>query len=321
MMREGDIIALFAPLAAEETGAFGLRDDAACLHPPADQQLVITTDSVIEGVHVLAGATPQQCAAKLLRRNLSDLAAMGATPWRYTLNLHAPRELDDDWFVQFAQALQREQAQFAITLAGGDTTRGGERVHLTLTALGLVAGAPLTRSGARAGDTLYASGTIGDAALGLAMLQADAVALGPWVERYHYPRPRIALGKALHGIATAALDCSDGLLKDVARLCAASGMGVELQRDAVPLSTDSAALIANAPGTEARDAIWQMILGGGDDYELLFTAPPSAAGDLQNIARFLQLPLTPIGTVSAQAGCYYRSESGLHAFGHEGWEH
>lgn len=316
-MRERDIIAQLAPLAADDAGSFGLRDDAACLAPPTSQQLVITTDSVIEGTHVLATATPGHYAQKLVRRNLSDLAAMGATPWRYLLNLHLPRDVDGEWVRAFTETLQHEQEQFGMVLIGGDTTRGGERIHLTLTALGCIEGAPLTRHGAQLGDVLYVSGTVGDAALGLAMLQADASARGPWVERYHRPLPRLALGKALRGIATAALDISDGLLKDAARLDA----GLVLQRDAVPLAADTQALLAAAPSAEARDAIWQTILSGGDDYELLFTAPPDAAETLQQLSRFLNLPLTPIGAV-VESGLHYRSASGLHRFDAEsGWEY
>lgn len=321
-MREGDIIALFAALAEAEPGSFGLTDDTAVLTPPPNHHLVVTTDSVIESVHVLPDATPEQYAAKLLRRNLSDLAAMGAMPWRYLLNLTAPREVEEGWFRDFAVALQREQAQFGLVLVGGDTTRVGERLHCMVTMLGVIEGAPLTRHGARAGDDVWVSGTIGDAALGLAMLQADRAAHGLWVDRYHMPQPRLALGKALCGIASAALDCSDGLLKDLARLCDASGVGVELQRDATPLSPDTRALFDNAPNDEAREALWQTVLTGGDDYELIFTALPEASGDLTGLAKFLKLPLTRIGTLTEARDLYYRDHAGLHRFGADtGWEY
>ncbi len=310
-MREREIIAdFFAPLAEGEPGSFSLTDDAALLAVPERMKLVITTDSVIEAVHVLPDATPEQFAMKLVRRNLSDLAAMGATPWRYLLNLRVPRGMERQWFVRFSQALLREQERFGMVLAGGDTTIGGDGVHLTLTALGLVESNPLQRHSACPGDTVYVSGTIGDAALGLAMLQADCHAKGAWIERYHTPLPRLTLGNALRGVATAAIDCSDGLLKDAARLAEASKAGVELQLAAVPVSEPTRQLLDAAPNSEARSAIWQTILYGGDDYELIFTAPPSAQTSLQEMARFLALPLTAIGTVTSDQAMGYRDENG-----------
>lgn len=310
-MKEREIIAqFFAPLAQGEPGSFSLTDDAALLAVPDHHQLVVTTDSVIEAVHVLPDATPEQYAMKLVRRNLSDLAAMGATPWRYLLNVRIPRGTERDWFVRFSQALLREQERFGMVLVGGDTTIGGDVVHLTLTAFGLVERDALTRSGANAGDAVYASGTIGDAALGLAMLQADSGTKGHWVERYHAPLPRLTLGNALRGIATAAIDCSDGLLKDTARLAEASKLGVELNLAHVPVSEPTRQLLDAAPNHEARSAIWQTILHGGDDYELIFTAPASAQTSLQEMARFLALPLTAIGTVKAEGAMGYRDESG-----------
>lgn len=318
-MREREIIAqYFAPLTEGEPGSFSLTDDAAVLAVPEHRQLVVTTDSVIEAVHVLPDATPEQYAMKLVRRNLSDLAAMGATPWRYLLNLRMPRGTERDWFVRFHQALLREQERFGMVLAGGDTTIGGDVVHLTLTALGLVESSPLTRGGAKAGDRVYASGSIGDAALGLAMLQADHTAKGPWIERYHTPLPRLTLGNALRGVASAAIDCSDGLLKDAARIAEASGVGLALQLASVPVSEQTQQLLDAAPNGESRSAIWQTIVTGGDDYELIFTAPPSAETSLQEMARFLALPLTVVGTVTQDTALHYRDEAGaLVRFGAE----
>lgn len=322
-MKERAIIAdHFAPLTTGEPGSFNLTDDAAVLTPPVGKQIAITTDSVIQGVHVLPDATPQQYAVKLMRRNLSDLAAMGATPWRYLINVRVPRDVDKTWFAQFSDALRAEQEQFKLVLAGGDTTIGGDTIHLTLTALGLIDSAPLTRSGAREGDMLYVSGAIGDAALGLAMLQADADAGGPWTDRYHTPLPRLAVGNGLRNLATAALDCSDGLLKDVARLCEAGNVGVEIALDAVPVSSSTRALLDAAEGYEARSAIWQTILTGGDDYELIFTAPASAQASLQEMARFVGVPLTPIGRITRERRMHFRDEAGAHAFSIDsGWDY
>lgn len=317
-MREREIIATyFAPLTSGEAGSFSLNDDAAVLAVPKGQRLVLTTDSVIEGVHVLPDATPEQYATKLLRRNLSDLAAMGATPWRYLLNLRMPRGIEAPWFERFSGTLKHEQTQFKLVLAGGDTTIGGDAIHLTLTLLGLVGNDALLRSGARDDDDVYVSGTIGDAALGLAMLQADTSADGLWTERYHCPQPRLALGHALRGIATAAIDVSDGLLKDVASLCAASHVGCALALSDVPVSDATRQLLDAAPNAEARTTIWQMLVTGGDDYELVFTAPAGARTQLQEMSRFLAVPLTRIGRITAERTLQYTDETGQHLFGAE----
>lgn len=322
-MRERDIIAnYFVKLAAGEPGAFALTDDAASLHVPTGKQLIVTTDSVIEGVHVLPHASAAHCAQKLMRRNLSDLAAMGAAPWRYVLNLRAPRETDAAWFASFAATLDEEQAQFGLTLAGGDTSLGGDHVHLTLTALGLCDGAPLTRRGAQPGDLIFVSGTIGDAALGLTMLQDDAHATGPWVERYHRPQPRLALGQALRGNASAALDCSDGLWLDLARLCEASGVGAQVMLEDVPVSPTTRQLLDAALDADSRSALWHMLVTGGDDYELIFTAPASAQQALQEMARFLHVPITAIGTITEDPALRYTDARGTHAFSlQQGWEY
>lgn len=305
-MREGAIISrFFAPLASAEPGSFALTDDAAILTPPAGAQLVVTTDSVIEGVHVLPSATPAQYARKLVRRNLSDLAAMGATPWRYLLNLHLP-VANESWLTEFANTLRAEQEQFGMVLAGGDTTLGGERVHLTLTCLGLNDAAPLRRNGAQVGDAIYVSGTIGDAALGLQLLLEQASTDPFLVERYHTPTPRLSLGTALRGKASAALDCSDGLLKDLSRLCTASGVGAVIQREAIPLSDAARAL-------HSRPDFWNCVLTGGDDYELIFTAPAIAA---------LPAGVTRIGSITATQGVRVDDARGADVTpAQSGWEY
>lgn len=317
-MHEREIIATyFAPLTAGEAGSFSLTDDAAVLAVPKGHKLVLTTDSVIEAVHVLPDATPEQYATKLMRRNLSDLAAMGATPWRYLLNVRVPRGIGSSWFERFAATLKREQEHFKCVLAGGDTTIGGDVIHLTLTMVGLVEKDALLRSGANDGDDVYASGCIGDAALGLTMLQADSRADGAWVARYHTPQPRVALGHALRGVATAAIDVSDGLLKDLSSLCAASHVGCALALNSLPVSDDTQRLLDAAPNDEARSTIWHMIATGGDDYELVFTAPPTARTTLQEMARFLAVPLTRIGTITAERTLRYTDAAGKHVFGEE----
>lgn len=274
-MREHERIArFFAPLSAGEDGALGLRDDAAVLTLPAGKKLVVTTDSVIESVHLPQGATPEQFAQKLLRRNLSDLAAMGATPWRYLLNLGLNASVDDAWLARFSDTLGQLQQTFALVLAGGDTT-SAPTLHLTATMLGLVE-TPLTRAGARAGDGIYVTGRIGDAAMALRNL---ATANAELLQRYYRPEPRLDVGYALHGVATACIDISDGLVQDLAQLCTASGVGATID-------------VATIPFTPEGDVA--IMLTGGDDYELLFTSahtPPACA-----------VPITRIGTIEAETG-------------------
>lgn len=293
----------FAPLAMGEPGSAQLTNDGATLTPPPGSTLVFTTDSVIEGVHVFAAASPQQFAQKLVRRNLSDLAAMGAMPWRYLLNIHLPEswatgDAGDQWLADFASALQQEQTHFGMILIGGDSTCSGAHIHTTMTCIGLLQGAALQRNTAQAGDDIYVSGTIGDAALGLRLLQRNIAAAIPdeaaafLIDRYHLPQPRIALGQALHGIATSAMDISDGLLADMAQIERASQVEMVVDQAQIPLSAAAQQWLQHDP------SLWQVILHGGDDYELLFTAPAIARERIAALAETLALPLTRIGVVT-----------------------
>lgn len=276
-----------------ETGSFNLTDDAAILTTPPGQQIVITTDSVIAGIHVLPGATPQQFARKLVRRNLSDLAAMGATPWRYTLNIHTPCELADDWFTEFAATLREEQTLFGMVLIGGDSTSGAASIHTTMTCVGVIEGTPLRRNAAQVGDDIYVSGTLGDAAYALNLLQQNLPVDAALAARYHAPSPRLALGKMLHGIASSAIDISDGLLADIAHICSASRCGATIEHTALPLSPwQENSALDNA--TKISFA-----LSGGDDYELCFTVPPAQRVALKKLSAALDLPLTRIGCITA----------------------
>lgn len=306
----------FAPLAAGELGSFNLTDDAAIITPPLGQQLVITSDSVIETIHVLAGATPEQFAQKLMRRNLSDLAAMGATPWRYMLNLHTPSALDDTWFAEFSSTLAREQAAFGLVLVGGDSTSGAERIHTTMTCIGIIDGAPLRRSGAQVGDDIYVSGSLGGAAYALSLLQQKCAITQSLAARYHCPEPRLTLGNALRGIATSCIDISDGLLADMGQITVASHVGAQLHRHAMPVDKELAETIAK------DEAAWRFALSGGDDYELLFTAPPSARDTIQTLSETLALPITRMGEMVAAHGVTLLDANGAAlAITHEGWEH
>lgn len=312
MAEHAHIARFFAPLSQGDAGSFALTDDAAILTPPQGYQLVATTDSVIAGTHVMADATPAQIAQKLMRRNLSDLAAMGAVPWRYLLNLHTPA-LPDDWFADFTDALASEQRQFNLVLAGGDSTRGDSAVHATITCLGLVQGPPLLRSNAKAGDTIYVSGTVGDAALGLQLLQqtltTTSAGTASLTRRYHTPEPRLSLGGMLRGVGHAVIDVSDGLLADAGHIAKASGVQLRLQRDAIPLSESAQEILTTQD-------VWHTILTGGDDYELLFTAPASEQEEIAALSEDLRLRITAIGVVAEGNGVML---DGVPATG--GWEH
>jgi thiamine-monophosphate kinase len=281
------------PLAGAR-GALGLTDDAALLDPTPGRQLVLTKDAMVAGVHFLPDDPAGQIAQKLLRVNLSDLAAMGAAPLSYLLALARPKKIADEWLAEFCAGLAADNAAFAIALLGGDTVSTPGPLTLSLTAIGEVPrGAALLRSGAEPGDDIWVSGTLGDAALGLKVLRGELEptedARAGLIERYRLPRPRLALGQALRGIASAAIDISDGLVADLGHILETSGVGAELNADALPLSP----IARDLPG--ARDAA----LAGGDDYELLFTAPQERRAEIKALSRRLDLPLMRIGAIRA----------------------
>jgi thiamine-monophosphate kinase len=296
------IATFFAPLAAGFPGALGLTDDAAILRPAEGAELVVTTDTIVAGVHYIGDEPPGLVAQKLLRVNLSDLAAKGARPVAYTLNIALPPELEDAWLERFCAGLAADQQRFGIALAGGDSVATPGPVTLTITAFGeIAAGGMLRRSGARPGDRIYVSGTIGDGALGLKVLRGRLAGIAAsqrdaLVERYRLPQPRVACGARLVGIAHAAMDISDGLVADLGHIADMSGVAAVVEAASVPLSTAAAA--AREIDPEMRDAV----LGGGDDYELLFTAPPDAASSIAALAAELGLPLTAIGRIEAGRG-------------------
>jgi len=278
------IAARFKPLASDFPGSLGLSDDAALLDMPPEMQLVVTADTVNEGVHFIGDEDASLIARKALRVNLSDLAAMGAAPWCYFLALAMPGNTEESWIARFAEGLHEDQRRFGIALAGGDTTATCARAHVTITALGLVPkGEALRRRGAQADDRIYVSGTLGDAALGLRCLRNQLPRNDFLETRYLLPEPRLALGAQLRGAATACMDVSDGLAQDLGHLCAASGAGAEIWTDRLPLSGAARAC------AEAAEAA----LCGGDDYELLFTLPPQA-----------QAPagVTQVGIITQQKG-------------------
>ena len=297
----GRIREFFAPLAGP--GALGLVDDAALVDCPAGHRLVVTVDQAVEGVHFLPDDPPEGVAKKLLRRNLSDLAAMGARPRHYLLTTALPASRDDDWVRRFAGGLGEDQRNYGISLLGGDSTSTPGPATLTLTAIGdVVAGRETRRSGAKPGDRVWVSGTIGDAYLGLKVLRGDKAFVGLGADhgkalaaRYRLPEPRMELGLRLAGIADAVIDVSDGLVADLGHICETSNLAAIVELEALPLSAAAQAIVALEPG------IAPQLAAGGDDYELLFTAPAEAAEDIRLIGSRLGLPITRIGRIEAGA--------------------
>jgi len=303
------IAAYFAPLAGPE--GRGLADDAAVLIPPPGRELVLTVDQMLEGIHFLPGDSPDLIARKLLRRNLSDLAAMGAAPLGYLLTTALPPATPESWLESFARGLARDQEIFGIKLFGGDSSSSLAQISLTATLIGHTArGAALSRAGARPGDGIWVTGTIGDAALGLAArLGKLADPTGYLTTRSMLPDPRINL--PLAGIATAAIDISDGLLQDLSHLCKAANLGATLHAATIPTSPAAAAL--GPDYLESR-------LTGGDDYELLLAVPAANERALRTARG--TLPLTKIGAFHPGEAVTVLDEAGQPmTFTKQGWQH
>ena len=274
----------------------GIGDDCALLRPADGMQLAISSDMLVDGRHFLSTVSPQRLGHKALAVNLSDLAACGATPLAFTLALALPR-VDEVFLQGFSQGLFALADDQGCELIGGDTTQGP--LNICITVFGEIpVGQALLRSGARGGDDVYVSGTVGDARLALeafrgsVMLQgADFESVRPAMEQ---PQPRVALGVALRGVASSAIDVSDGLLGDLQHILRRSGVGATVDVDAVPRS----AVLGRQPQALQRVCT----LAGGDDYELVFTAPPRHAGAVQAAARLAGVQATRIGAIEAGAG-------------------
>lgn len=296
-MRERELIEkLLRPLAGHPA-ARGLADDAAVLAPPLGRDLVLTHDVLACGVHYLPTDPPSDVAWKLLAVNLSDLAAMGARPIGVLMGLGLGPGEGSEWLAAFTEGLQRGLERWNVALLGGDTVGGLDRAVLGITAIGQVEpGAALARSAARPGDDVYVTGTVGDAGLGLAIAQGVAPPDKFLLNRYRRPEPRLAAGQALVGVATAAMDVSDGLLIDAQRLATASGCALRLDLSALPLSPAATAR------TPRSDDAYVERATAGDDYELLFTAPPAARTAVAGLATATRLPITRIGSIAAGDG-------------------
>ncbi len=311
MSGEFDIIArYFAPLSKGAPLAFGLKDDAAMLAPAKGATLVVTADAIVEGVHFLHDDPPAQIARKLLRVNLSDLAAKGATPRAYVLTCAFPADVSERWIAAFASGLKSDQKRFGIDLFGGDTVATPGPATFSVTMFGEVRGkAMIRRSGAKAGDLLCVTGTIGDGGLGLTELLTPHVGLSAaqrkhLIDRYRLPQPRSVLGPTLKGIATAALDVSDGLVQDVGHLATQSGLRAVIDLLAVPLSPAGRAL------AEVDSDVRNRAIGAGDDYEIAFTIPLKRLNLLKAAARKARTPVTLIGHMEKGQGVAVRMPDG-----------
>jgi len=297
---EDSLIARYFRPLATDPGAFGLDDDAAALRPTGDD-IVVTTDAIVEGVHFLPDDPPDTIARKALRVNLSDLAAKGAVPAGFVLTL-ALRNADEAWLKPFAAALGEDAGQFGCPLLGGDTVSTPGPLMISITAFGRVPpGKMVHRSGARPGDRVVVTGTIGDAALGLAVLRggkvhaalANVAARDLLIDRYRVPQPCTALAESVRQYASAAMDVSDGLAGDLTKLCGVSGTSAVIDLDSIPLSDVSRDLVS-------RGIVEiETLIAGGDDYEILCTVADDRVEAFAQAARRAGVTLSSIGMVVA----------------------
>lgn len=280
----------------------GIGDDGAVLAPAAGHDLVAAIDTLVEGVHFRSGTAPHAVGHKALAVNLSDLAAMGARPRWALLALTLP-ESDTAWLAEFAGGFFDLAQQHGVTLVGGDTTRGPLTVTVQLLGEAL-SGQALTRGGARPGDLVFVTGSLGDAALALAGDTSGGAGVDRTLrQRLEYPVPRCRLGQALVGLASAAIDLSDGFVADLGHLLTASGCGARVARAGLPLSNA-------AQQFAGKEMFWPAVLAGGDDYELCFTVPAKRAGEVDALAQRLDEPITRVGVIESDPGLRLMDEAG-----------
>ena len=302
-MGEFDLIARYFTRPTPRA-VLGVGDDCALLQPKPGTQLAISSDMLVEGRHFFAAADPFALGHKALAVNLSDLAACGATPLAFTLALALP-DVNETWLQGFSQGLLALADAHGCELVGGDTTQGP--LNICITVFGEVpAGQALLRSGARAGDDIYVSGTLGDARLALEALLGHIHLPGELLaqarQRLERPTPRVALGLALRGIASSAMDVSDGLLGDLGHILRASGVGADIDTDETSKLIAARALFTSATARFDMELLRQCTLAGGDDYELAFTAPPALREAVAGAAATAATPVARIGRISAEPG-------------------
>ncbi len=316
-MGEFDLIARYFQRPTTRA-VMGIGDDCALLQPAAGMQLAVSSDMLVEGRHFFADVDPSSLGHKALAVNLSDLAACGAGPLAFTLALALPRA-DEAWLAAFSRGLFALADEHGCELVGGDTTRGP--LNICITVFGeLPRGQALLRSGARAGDDIYVSGTLGDARLALEALRGTLTLPPGWMAaarmRLEQPTPRCALGMALRGIASAAVDISDGLLGDLGHILQASRVGARIN------TTVAAALLAGDVDGRVPDGLFHhaarlaCVLAGGDDYELAFTAPVSARAAVEAAALEARTAVTCIGRIEAAPGLRLVDAAGQPVSGH-----
>ncbi len=317
----------------------GVGDDAALLRVGSGMELAVSTDMLVGGTHFFPDADPFLLGHKTLAVNLSDMAAMGAQPRWALLSLSLP-QADEAWLKKFSAGFFALADVHKVELVGGDTTRGP--LNLCVTIMGEVPqGAALRRAGAQVGDEVWVSGRLGDAALALAHLQGRvqlaAADFAACALALHQPAPRVALGLALRGVAHSAIDVSDGLLADLSHILECSGVGAEIQFDALPvsdvlracttppslpLSGEELGFPPDKGGLRGVELLQHCALAGGDDYELCFTAPIAQHAEVKKIATHLNLPLTRIGVIVARQGCTVQATDGsVINFGEQGYDH
>ena len=285
----------FSPLSKKHKGAFLLSDDAAIFSGKGN--FVVTKDLMAEGVHFFNGPDPEKLAQKLLRVNLSDIAAMGAIPKFYLLGLTLPKNVKEDWIKAFSEGLKKDQEKYQISLIGGDTTAHDGPIILSLTMIGAAKKNILKRSGAKKGDGVYVTGTIGDAFLGLNILEGKIKEKDEFlIERFNLPSPRLDISRKINQIANTCVDISDGLAADLSHILTASKVSAEIFLDKIPVSEQAKKILKKKP-----HLIKEMITGG-DDYELCFTVPPQKETELIRIFSSSKTKITKIGGVITSGG-------------------
>ena len=321
MSAEDRLIARFFKPLATHPGALGLSDDAAFLTPPPGCDLVLKTDAIIGGVHFFPDDAAHTVASKALRVNLSDLAAKGARPLGFLLSLALPKTCGDEWLEGFARGLRGDAVLFGCPLFGGDTDRTPGPITISIAMFGSVPeGTMVRRAGAKPGDRVFVSGTIGDSALGLMLRNGKEWKLSEperqhLVSRYLLPQPRNALAETLRTHASAAMDVSDGLVGDFAKLCRASGVAADIDVARVPLSAAAKAVIA------ADSARLESVLTGGDDYEIVCTVPPAKSASFRAAAKAANVAVSEIGEVKAGEGARFLAADGPLTFKSAAFSH
>lgn len=321
---EDRLIAKFFAPVATHPGALDLTDDCGVVTLPPGHDLVLTTDAIVGGVHFFTVDPAYAIAGKAMRVNLSDLAAKGAVPLGFLVSLALPIEIGEDWLVGFAEGLRGDADRYACPLFGGDTVRTPGPVTVSVSMFGsLPQGTMVRRAGARPGDRIFVSGTIGDAALGFVLRRdpakdwklsaADRQHLS---DRYLLPQPRTALAEAVRTHASAAMDVSDGLAGDLAKLCRVSQVAATVEAARIPLSDAARALVAAEP------SLFETALTGGDDYEIVCTVPPEKADSFRAAAGKAGVTVTELGMIEAGQGTrFFSAEGAPLTFSHASFSH